>query len=299
MQTRFTWSLGTALLLASPLVIARGAALTPHPTPSLLSQEEGDLDGQVEDLIEEFDEAKAEFWRLYRAAETDEAKDEVYDEYYPDADETALLLVPIIEEAPASSAALTAIVWTLENANLADRRAQNLAILLEHHKSSSDLGRVCSALGREVAPDAEHFLRELMAQSESREVQGRATFALANLLGSRIELSENIGQVSEEDLPQWVEFYGEEAIALSRTADRDALAAERKELFVKVRDEFADIETRRGTLGDAAGAQLFELERLQIGMTAPEIEGDDLDGASFKLSDYRGQVVFLDFWGDW
>ena len=35
------------------------------------------------------------------------------------------------------------------------------------------------------------------------------------------------------------------------------------------------------------------------GSLAPEIQGNDLDGASFKLSDYRGKVVMLDFWGDW
>ena len=32
---------------------------------------------------------------------------------------------------------------------------------------------------------------------------------------------------------------------------------------------------------------------------APEIEAEDLDGVSFKLSDYRGKVVVLDFWGNW
>lgn len=35
------------------------------------------------------------------------------------------------------------------------------------------------------------------------------------------------------------------------------------------------------------------------GMTAPEIDGEDLEGACFRLSDYRGQVVLLDFWGFW
>lgn len=35
------------------------------------------------------------------------------------------------------------------------------------------------------------------------------------------------------------------------------------------------------------------------GKPAPEIEGEDLDGHPFKLSDYRGKVVLLDFWGDW
>ena len=33
--------------------------------------------------------------------------------------------------------------------------------------------------------------------------------------------------------------------------------------------------------------------------TAPEIEGEDIEGVAFKLSDYRGKVVMLDFWGDW
>ena len=37
----------------------------------------------------------------------------------------------------------------------------------------------------------------------------------------------------------------------------------------------------------------------EVGMLAPEIEGEDLDGVPFKLSDYRGKVVVLDFWGHW
>ena len=36
-----------------------------------------------------------------------------------------------------------------------------------------------------------------------------------------------------------------------------------------------------------------------IGNLAPEISGTDLNGEPLKLSDYRGQVVVLDFWGNW
>lgn len=39
--------------------------------------------------------------------------------------------------------------------------------------------------------------------------------------------------------------------------------------------------------------------RLAAGRLAPEITGVDLDGTDFKLSDYRGKVVLLDFWGTW
>jgi len=64
-------------------------------------------------------------------------------------------------------------------------------------------------------------------------------------------------------------------------------------------EKFGDIENYRGTLADAARGQLFEMRNLAIGKVAPEIEGEDVDGKSFKLSDYRGKVVVIDFWGDW
>ncbi len=37
----------------------------------------------------------------------------------------------------------------------------------------------------------------------------------------------------------------------------------------------------------------------KVGDKAPEISGIDTDGVEFKLSDYQGKVVMLDFWGDW
>ncbi len=49
----------------------------------------------------------------------------------------------------------------------------------------------------------------------------------------------------------------------------------------------------------AASRAASELQNLTIGKVAPEIEGVDVDGKKFKLSDYRGKVVVLDFWGDW
>jgi hypothetical protein len=36
-----------------------------------------------------------------------------------------------------------------------------------------------------------------------------------------------------------------------------------------------------------------------VGTMAPEISSADTDGVDFNLSDYRGKVVMLDFWGNW
>jgi hypothetical protein len=43
----------------------------------------------------------------------------------------------------------------------------------------------------------------------------------------------------------------------------------------------------------------FRQEKLQIGMVAPNIVAEDIDGVEFGLYDYRGKVVVLDFWGFW
>ena len=39
--------------------------------------------------------------------------------------------------------------------------------------------------------------------------------------------------------------------------------------------------------------------RFTPGKIAPDFESEDVEGNSFKLSDYRGKVVVLDFWGFW
>jgi len=38
---------------------------------------------------------------------------------------------------------------------------------------------------------------------------------------------------------------------------------------------------------------------LDVGDLAPDITAADADGELFSLSDYRGKVVVLSFWGDW
>jgi hypothetical protein len=53
------------------------------------------------------------------------------------------------------------------------------------------------------------------------------------------------------------------------------------------------------SLADRIAGPAFEKEHLQIGMTAPDIVGADVDGVAFKLSDYRGKVLVVDFWGFW
>lgn len=73
------------------------------------------------------------------------------------------------------------------------------------------------------------------------------------------------------------------------------------EAFRNARDELAAVaqELGSGSLAKRIRSEIDTRETFSIGMVAPDIEGIDLDGTAFKLSDYDGKVVFLDFWGDW
>ena len=66
-------------------------------------------------------------------------------------------------------------------------------------------------------------------------------------------------------------------------------------LLVGLQQDFAGI----GSYSDNAERTLYEIDNLQIGMQAPDFEAIDSGGAKFKLSDYRGKVTVVDFWGFW
>jgi cytochrome oxidase Cu insertion factor (SCO1/SenC/PrrC family) len=64
--------------------------------------------------------------------------------------------------------------------------------------------------------------------------------------------------------------------------------------MLQVKKDYADTE-----YAERAENGIFELEHLAIGKVAPDFEATDQDGKKFELSDYRGKVVVLDFWGFW
>ena len=93
---------------------------------------------------------------------------------------------------------------------------------------------------------------------------------------------------------------GARARAREERQDHTKASKEAEALFEQAAREYGDVKMPGGgTVGEKARAELFEIRHLVVGKEASEIEGEDQDGKKFKLSDYRGKVVLLDFWGDW
>lgn len=137
--------------------------------------------------------------------------------------------------------------------------------------------QLCQRLGNQGGVGVEALLRAFLEKDARPEVQGVACLSLAKSLKSRAD------EVSD-----------------SEAKEAEKLRKQSEELFERVTKKYADVKLPfGGNLSDQAKSELFELRHLSIGKEAPEVEGEDGDSKKFKLSDYRGKVVLLDFWGNW
>jgi hypothetical protein len=212
-------------------------------------------------LVKEFADARTAYSKAIQEAQ----------KLLPQPPKYAAQFLKIAEDNPKDPAAVDALVWVCTNLASGPEHAKALDILLKEHADSPRLATLCAALGR--TPTGEATLRTMLDKSSHRDVKGAACFYLAQLLTNNA----NRGR-QDAELPK-----------------------EAEALYERVVKEFADVRTspRGQTLGAMAEGVLFETRHLLVGKVAPEIEGEDIDGVKFKLSDYRGKVVMIDFWGHW
>ena len=159
--------------------------------------------------------------------------------------------------------------------------------------------------------DAVPFLGFILKNASSE--RNAVKWAVKTLASDHVE-SKAIGDVVDY-LPRVARMAGRPAMSLlNDIADNHevndirvkALLARARQLMGRDDSEgaVADLEKVQELTKDAdllaeAKEALVEVKKLAIGSVAPEIDGVDVEGVSFKLTDYRGKVVLLDFWGFW
>jgi hypothetical protein len=258
------------LLLALP---ALGADDKPKDKPKAPEE-------QYKALVKEQDDAMKAFQDAYQKAKTQEEKNKVFEEKYPQPDKAAPKFLELAEKHPKAPVAVDALIWIVTNDRGAggedSPRAKAVATLLRDHVKSDKLGPACQSLVNSGDKEATDLLRGILDKNPKKDVRGAACLSLARLLKNQAERA-----------PE------------SQKEDADKLRKESEQLFERAADKYADVKLGRGTVGDQAKGELFELRFLLVGKVAPDVKGEDFDGKKFKLSDYRGKVVLLDFWGDW
>jgi hypothetical protein len=110
--------------------------------------------------------------------------------------------------------------------------------------------------------------------------------------------AKHLRRLMEKNPDDVVKFNAKFGLASTLKNTDEAAQPEAEKLFQSIIDEAADAPTKK-QLADQAKEELSEMKVRGLGKPAPEIVGDDLDSKAFKLSDYKGKVVLLDFWGFW
>jgi hypothetical protein len=148
------------------------------------------------------------------------------------------------------------------------------------------------AMNTLVADFATHEGLDALAMTLRYSAPGLGEEAVAKALSSMAERTPH-RTVKAAALFNLGALLGEERAA------GDPKLAEAKLVFAKLSD-FKDVEMYEGrSYADAAQAFVFALENLVPGKPCPDFSAVDAEGAAFKLSDYKGKVVLVDFWGFW
>lgn len=259
MKTALAW------ILVAGLAGAPATAQDTQPATKQTSPEQQKLDT----LVARFKKHQADCLKEYSKATTDAERDKALTrregrEFLPEFQALA-------DEVPGTDVAGNALLWTLR-IGLTEREAAQSVVnrLLEEHMESEVLSQLPTELAGRAAvigqTEVQRVLDELIEFSPVANVRGQALF----VVGSQ-------GLESKD--------------AATRARAREALE--------RVVAEFSELENPRGKLGELAGGMLFKLDKLQVGMLAPDFETVDENGVKWKLSDYKGKVVLLDFWGYW
>ena len=238
--------------------------------------------------------AREEYGRRYQAAETAEEKRRAYDEAYPKPVDYADAFLAIANAHAGTEAARDALIWTVKNVREREPQTRALDLLVRDFVADKAVGGICRGLRYAMHAGAGQALKTIVAKSPHDEVKGQARYALAIRVKRQEGLAKRL-QADPDDrmVVAYEKSYGKSVVEYLRSKPPAEILAEAEKMLQGVVDDYD------GSLAESASSDLFEIRNLGIGKVAPDIEGEDIEGITFKLSDYRGKVVVIDFWGDW
>jgi hypothetical protein len=234
---------------------------------------------QYQALVKEYEDDTKALQDAFKEAKTPAETEKIHQEMVHGESKLAAKFLDLAEKNPKDSAAIDALAWVLRHYSSATKEGRVAAEMVsksDDHVKNDRIGLICLELQNDRWPAAEHLLRLVLEKNPHKDAQGMACYALALSLKVRASA------------PQ--------------AANVDRLNREAEQLLERVVKDFADVKIgprSSVTLGDRARGVLFEARYLVVGKAAPEVEGEDIEGRKFKLSDYEGKVVLIDFWGNW
>lgn len=249
-----------AMILTALLMLALAAPPPASPIPAQEKQVQVDpLDAEFEKLMKEAEQASADYAEKRKAD--------------PKTPRWEIGMWSKFETL-ADKGHGRSLLWLAQNAQrkfegkneIAAKKLELYGKLIEKHANADWAERVVGTITNEKKyfgmQEMDKLLSQLKSAAKNPDVQAATLDALATVL--------------------------------SGTSAGDAerkRAAEYKEELVK---NYPD-----SRVVSRMNAKAFREANLVVGKPVPDFTAKDIEGAEFKLSDYKGKVVLIDFWGFW
>ena len=225
-------------------------------------------------LAKERVELRSAMMKKYREAKEDE-QNKIYSEWQKeDKDFQAKLSALAFEHAATRPAYEHLVAAFVQGGASATKAAEAIRT---HHLEKPYVHEKNALLMLASGKDGEELVQLVEAKNPNPVSKAVAAFAIGSMAKDRL------GQAKSDD--KKAELLKSAEAAFGRVAKYDDGKSKEIKQYV----------------AQAAGALagLKNIDALKVGKPVPDIDGVDLDGKAFKLSDYKGKVVLLDYWAFW
>lgn len=151
-----------------------------------------------------------------------------------------------------------------------------IKILKERIPESPEWAKLCLAIGGTTWSDADTILADFAKNSPHAAVRAAALWSQSQrALASVIDI---------------------DPLEVSKVAAAQQAAMKSLATLVAIKES---VKVGNEDLRELAKGKLAALQQNALGVRAPEISGEGLQGETLKLTSFRGKVVVLVFWGAW
>ena len=304
---RYRWLAFGLLLMSGPTAIAQDKKGDEDKTQEVVPQSPFEtLKAEFNAIQKEFMTQRVALGKEYEATKDDDARKAVIEKMQllqseVESKQAAVgkKIKDLADQAEPGDEALEMFVWLIGNVS-GDEEIRSFALdkLVANYLSSEKMLVVIPVLGRGMPSESnQNALIKISEVGATDEIKATALIAMAEMANSSRDMAKmyaDAGEGAINGLPDGMASF------LKKSAE---ITDEHIEgLYLKAAENFADVKYATSTIGEFVAKRLkaFEMQKnLRVGKVAPDIEGLDIDGTTFQLSDYRGKVVMLDFWGHW
>jgi peroxiredoxin len=256
---------------------------------------------RFEAILQQFATAQAAYSKQLEDAGDAAAQAKIFREQSPHP-VFALRLLELAKAHPDDAVAHDCLSWIALNSECGPQceapYEQAMTLLARHHAGHKDSEKHFETMLESAFLSTGTYLEAVFEKHPSADVRGRAGLHLALFLKHYCEVADRL-RTLPENAQNAEKFMGAALVKKLAATDPAPLLRRAEQALVRVQREYGLVEYKKTILARVADAELFELRHLAVGKAIPEIDGEDTTGNKLKLSEQRGKVVVLVFWGTW